>query len=380
MKKSIISLAFLAAIAVLISCNKNKSAPSANANVSVTPVLPDATAKYFSDNGNVNGDVDILNKKATLGRVLFYDNHLSLNNATACASCHHQALAFSDNAAFSRGFENKQTARNTPPIQNLLGSSLKFFTVNGKLTGASSLFWDGRENNLQDLILRPVSNHVEMGMEQLEDLPAKLGELPYYNKLFKDAYGSEDVTLDRISESIGLFIGSINSQGSRFDQFIAGKTQLTALENYGFTLFNTKYPCGSCHHVSMPGGYGGMGTGSEFMDIGLDIVSADKGRAAITGNAADNGRFKIPNLHNIALTAPYMHDGRFNTLGEVIDHYSAGIQNTANLNDELKDVNGKAMRMNISTEEKAALIAFLQTMTDNDMITDPKFSDPFKTN
>jgi cytochrome c peroxidase len=147
----------------------------------------------------------------------------------------------------------------------------------------------------------------------------------------------------------------------------------TAEELEGLSLFNTKYPCASCHNQS--GGYMG---GNSFRDIGLNADYTDLGRGAVTGQVTDNGKFKTPSLHNVALSAPYMHDGRFKTLEEVLDHYSHGIQATPNLDPFLLDNGGTVLKMNITEHDKKALIAFLNTFTDYKMVTDPKFSNPFK--
>jgi cytochrome c peroxidase len=143
-------------------------------------------------------------------------------------------------------------------------------------------------------------------------------------------------------------------------------------------LFFTKYDCSSCHlSVTIPAGYGVFGMTSNFMNIGLDENYFDKGLGALTGNPNDDGKFKIPSLRNIALTAPYMHDGRFSTLSEVLDHYSHGIASSANLDERLKGSNNQPIQMNISEQEKAAVIAFLETLTDYSMIQDVRFSSPF---
>jgi cytochrome c peroxidase len=363
MKKSII-LSALALVAILNACKKDNLSDG-NTQTQATPSLPDQPFNYFSNSGN---PALVEDRKATLGRVLFYDKHLSLNNAVSCASCHKQEFAFSDNVAFSRGFENRLTGRNSMAIQNL--NSL----VKGNIGGfGTSLFWDGRESNVVNLIMRPVTNHVEMGIDNPEVLPAKLSALPYYKDLAVKAYGDENLTTERISECIAMFISSITSENTRFDKDNEGEASLTANELFGKSLFFNKYNCSNCH-VLHPGGY----TGRGFFNIGLDAVAVDKGRGDIDGEIA-NGMFKAPNLRNVALTAPYMHDGRFASLKDVIRHYSRGINEATNLATELRDADGHPMRMNISEQEEDAIIAFLGTLTDKDMITDPKFSDPFVT-
>lgn len=357
MKKSIAILSFVALVVVAYSCKKNGSTPAKTAYLD----LPATPYPYF-DSFNVN-----MNRMATLGRVLFYDGHLSLNNTISCASCHKQALGFADNAALSAGFEGKLTKRNTPTIAD----------VRMKQT----FFWDGRENNIENLTIRPITSHVEMGISDPTTLPQKLAALPYYSSLFADAFGDGEITTERISTAVAAFMNAISSGQSRLDMFQSGNTgALTAQELQGKSLFDTKYDCGSCHNgggVIVFGGYGG-GRGSIFLDIGLENTYNDKGHGVITGRAADNGTFTVPNLHNVALTAPYMHDGRYKTLSEVIDHYSHGIIKTPNLDPILTDGAGHARRMNITDEEKQAIIAFLNSLTDHHLITDPKFSNPFK--
>lgn len=368
MKKStpVLILSIAAATATFFSCQKNPTSAITDPGREVLE-MPAEPYAYFDGSGNTVED-----KKAALGRVLFYDKHLSINNSVSCASCHKQAFAFADNVAFSRGFENRLTSRNSMPLENLPGQ----FSFGGG--GTVSLFWDGRSGSLEDLITRPIGNHVEMGISDLSTLPGKLSELSYYTALFRNAYGDESVTLDRISESMSLFLSAIRADNSKFDQMQmnTGQNTLSAKEQYGMVLFDSKYNCRNCHQLT--GSVYMTGFGNDFINIGLDPVATDKGRSAITGSAADNGKFRVPNLHNVAITAPYMHDGRFKTLEEVIDHYSHGINSVDNLDDRLKGEDGKAIKMNISADEKAALIAFLGTLTDNSMTTDPRFSNPFK--
>lgn len=361
----------IAGAIVIYSCNKKNAETDPSLSSDVSLDLPQQTAVYF-ENANQQ-----LNEKATLGRVLFYDGRLSVNNAISCASCHKQAFAFADNVQFSRGFENKLTGRNSPAIQNIFGPNIT--NIQNFRTFPVALFWDGRENNLQDLISRPISNHVEMGMDNPESIVEKLEALPYYKGLFKAAYKDETISFDRISECMSLFISAINSTNSRSDKAQKGEITLSALEEYGKSLFLTKYECTRCH-ASSPGGYLSLGGGARFFNIGLEANPYDKGRGIISRIPGDMGSFKIPQLTNVALTAPYMHDGRFKTLEEVLDHYSKGIADDPNLSEELRDDKGHPIKMNISDNEKKALVAFLNTFTDYEMLTDAKFSNPFKAN
>ena len=354
-----------------ISCSKPDSG---NVN-SRTLVLPNTPFEYSNTTA----------AKGQLGRVLFYDKSLSVNNSVSCGTCHLQSLAFADNERFSRGFENVTTSRNTPPIQNL--SEL-----------GQALFWDGRERLINNMVMQPIFNHVEMGMKNPSDVVKKVKSMSYYEPLFNAAFGSPEITFPKIAEALGGFTSSITADQSKFDRSIANfnginfGTQLSAEEEAGFKLFFEKYNCGSCHNVFSPKGYNGGGdiidpllppnTGfaDELVNIGLDANYTDNGRGDLTNDAEDNGKFKIPNLRNVALTAPYMHDGRFNTLDEVIEHYNKSIKNHPNLDFRLRDENGKPKVMNISEGEKRLIIKFLHTLTDNSLLTDAKFSDPFKKN
>jgi cytochrome c peroxidase len=357
MKTKLITLLTIVIVIIINASSCKKEEPSLATPQKVHLDLP-STPYHYSGGWDDN--------TATLGRVLFYDSHLSVNNSISCGTCHKQTLAFSDNVALSRGFENKLTNRNTLPIQNVAVTSSFVFP---------SLFWDGRENFLPSMVLKPIVNHVEMGMSDVEAIAEKVNSLPYYKDLFEKAFNSTDVNTTKIAEALSAFTGSILSENTLFDKVNLGDASLSGLEAEGKQLFFSKYNCNSCHQTQMQNGYE-MGGG--FVNIGLDMEYADNGVGALNGSTSDNGKFRIPNLRNIALTAPYMHDGRFATLNDVLDHYSHGIKNHPNLDSRLKGADSLAVQMNISSQEKGALIAFLNTLTDYTMITDPKFSNPFK--
>jgi cytochrome c peroxidase len=287
---------------------------------------------------------------------------------------------------------------------------------------AVRLFWDGRQTSVVDMVLNPVTNHKEMNIPDFETLIKKLNSISYYPDLFKKAYGDNSITKERIAFAMQGFIACLNTpdlnkENTRFAEpntfTIAGiafstTEDLSPLEQQGLFLFHAKYNCGQCHKPdnSGPGfpggGYGGslntgsgMGNGTfidfdgmirfsnnerltGLMNIGLDERTKDKGLGNITGMAGDDGLFKIPTLHNISVTAPYMHDGRYANLNEVLDHYSHNIKNAPNLVPLFKNVDGTAKNMNISSAEKVALIAFLNTLKDEDFLNSPMYSDPFK--
>jgi cytochrome c peroxidase len=352
MKNSVLPLLLL--LGIFQACDTETDTPLKEAVLA----LPSTPYEY---------GVSFNNDVPTLGRVLFYDKSLSLNNSVSCSSCHKQSLAFADNVSFSTGFENKKTSRNSMPIQNL--QSLNFEQI--------SLFWDGREKNLQTMVLRPIANHVEMGMDDFDALSKKLANIPYYENLFQKAYGTSEVDAQRISDALSMFLLSINSRDTKLDRAMNGNVELSALEIEGQQLFMEKYDCNSCHQVADPEGYILAGT---FANIGLDEVYTDNGVGEVTGNPQNNGEFKIPSLRNVALTAPYMHDGRFETLDDVIEHYSTGIENNENLDFRLRSNTGEPMQFNITPQEATALKAFLMTLTDSEMVSAARFSDPFKIN
>lgn len=352
----------------------------------LTTYLDLPASPYYYGEGNIND-------QATLGRVLFYDRQLSINNSLSCASCHKQSLAFSDDARFSKGFGSKLTSRNSMPIQNLgsngfiigfnntrpLDSLISFdSTINGLTVNGffqKVLFWDGREQVLDKMVLRPIVNHVEMGITNLDAFEEKLASISYYPELFEAAFGSNQITTEKVGNALAAFLGTITSNNTKLDQVNKGTAHFTTQELKGQQLFIEKYDCNSCHQVGFTDGYIFAGT---FANVGLDEEYQDAGLALVTKNANDAGKFKIPSLRNVSLTAPYMHDGRFETLEDVIDHYSETIADNPNLDDRLRDSQGSPLRLNISSDEKQAIIAFLHTLTDHEMVRDVRFSDPFK--
>lgn len=358
----------------------------------------------------------------TLGRVLFYDPRLSVNNSVSCASCHKQNMAFTDGKKFSLGFENKRTDRNSMPIQNII-SNISFGKMDsikagngvgipepgvviikpsegnpgdkpGFLPGnntdpnrfalnATALFWDGRQRSLHTMVMEPIKNHIEMGTADLGLLADKLSGIKEYNALFTQAFDDGRINPENIAKALSAFLVSIRSNQSKFDRSQSGnQEELSGLEQTGRHLFFNTYNCNSCHQLQAPfNGYqlAGAGEFGGFTDIGLDKNPSDGGVFRVTGNESDKGKFKIPSLRNIALTGPYMHDGRFETLEDVLDHYSKGINNSQNLDARLQQ-SGEARKFNIPLVDKKAIVAFLHSMTDYTMISDPKFSNPFKLN
>lgn len=303
---------------------------------------------------------------ATLGRVLFYDKRLSANNTVSCASCHQPEKGFSDGRPFSVGFAGGLTGRNS------MGLTSARYYQSGKF------FWDERAATLEDQVLQPIQNAVEMGMT-LPELTAKLSDETFYQELFTSAFGDSVITSDRISRALAQFVRSIVSTSTKYDAGVAsGFTNFTAQENQGRQIFGAS-GCATCHGTD------------NFVPLvafnnGLEFPFVDEGLGAVTGLATDDGKFKVPSLRNIGLTAPYMHDGRFATLEQVVDFYNAGVVDNPNLAAQLRNPPGPPgspppapRRLNLSVAQKGALVAFLRTLTDTTVTTDPRFADPFRT-
>jgi cytochrome c peroxidase len=339
--------------------------------------LPSVPYNYgssnFQDFGFAPGDAE-----ATLGRVLFYDKNLSADNSVSCASCHKQDLAFADDAAFSTGIFDRLTSRNS--------LSLGAFQSFGSYSDdpLTTLFWDGRVNSLHDQMVQTIRNPKEMGME-LEVIAHRIEDIDHYKILFTKAFGSQTINKETILSALESFMKSIRSSSSKFDE--AAKhmnftpngivlTGLSATENMGLKLFTDN--CFSCHSQ----GLDALQNFNQFVspvrsaNNGLDLVYADKGEGEFNPSPSALAIFKVPGLRNVELTAPYMHDGRFSTLEDVVNFYSENIQNHPNLNPLLKE-NNQPKKFNFTASEKDALVQFLKTLTDHTMTGEVKWSDPF---
>jgi cytochrome c peroxidase len=308
----------------------------------------------FTDNSPPGNP--ITNPGATLGRVLFYDVRLSANDRIACASCHRQALGFGDTSRFSPGLNGRHPARRTMALTNARFNEYGYF------------FWDERAPSLEAQILHPIQDTLEMGM-QLDSLARKLGATPYYPALFTAAFGSPDVTSDRIALALAQFVRSLVSADSRFDAVFAtggapNYSLLSEKEREGLRIFNDAGDAGcvNCHRTIAQ-----VADGAN--NIGLDIASADTG--------AGGGRFKPPSLRNVAVRPPYMHDGRFATLREVVEFYDSGIKDSPDLDPRLRAPDGSPRRLHLAPAQRDALVAFLNTLTDPAFLRAERFSDPF---
>jgi cytochrome c peroxidase len=292
-----------------------------------------------------------------LGRKLFYDPILSGDFTQSCSSCHQQSLSFAEATAVSTGITGAQGNRNAMPLINLAYHN--------------RLFWDGRAFSLEEQLLEPVPNAIEMNLPWIVAMD-RLNQHADYPSLFKQAFGSEYIDSTQVTKALAQFLRTLISGNSRFDQYILGQAALTPQELHGMNLYTTEAAdCFHCHPFEERFQF----TTFSFMNSGLDKEGEfqDSGLGGIVANPNLIGAFKVPTLRNIAQTAPYMHDGRFATLQEVIDHYDMGGQPSATIDPLMKHV---GTGLNLSAQEKEALIAFLLTLTDTEFLSNPAFSAP----
>jgi len=353
---------------------------------------------------NTPPDNPITDHGATLGRVLFYDPTLSQNASTSCASCHKQSLAFTDDRALSVGFDGRKVSRNSMSL------------INSRYFRRGRFFWDERAATLESQVLMPIENEIEMG-HHLPNLVKQLAADPIYPPLFRNAFGDDQVNQDRMAKALAQFVRSIVSFGSRYDQGRASAeavdvdfVNFTAEENAGKRLFFGEARCASCHVDA--------GTAdSEDDDFNLEFTrerqsaffflnrpvvngidmepyessvdsiarpgessltikfDGDRGVGAITSQANDIGRFKSPSLRCVEVTGPYMHDGRFLTIEAVVEHYNWSIRPHVNLDPRLQRLINSGIA--VPQVEVDALVAFLKTLTDEALLKDPRYADPF---
>ncbi len=395
MKKVITSILSLLVFSLFVSCSgSEESEYEVIENNTISSVLNLPTTAFDYENTNlpnhflvnaggplptsVNG-IDntpitnpITNDGATLGRVLFYDKKLSANGTVSCASCHQQDKGFSDDEVLSIGFDGGRTGRHSMTL------------INSRFYQRGRFFWDERAATLEEQVLMPFQDPVEMGMT-LDEIVSTVQEQEYYPQLFQNAFGSEEITSEKISQALAQFVRSIVSYSSRYDEGRAMTNtpganfpNFSAEENLGKDLFFRPVTrgggaCFGCHTTEAF-----ISANPGPMNNGLDAFTTDSGAGSVFSDPIFDGRFKTSTLRNIELTAPYMHDGRFTTLEQVVEHYNSGVQNHPTLAPALRDGNGNPVRLNFTEAEKAALVAFLKTLTDNSVSTDVKWSDPFR--
>ena len=349
----------------------------------------------IGDNRLKMGELPTNAKVFELGRRLFYDPILSGNKQVSCSSCHIQEFAFSDTAKLSKGINGQTITRHSMPLANLKHN--KFF------------FWDGRVKKLEDQVFIPIRHPKEMG-GNLETIVNRLNADPVYKRLFHDAFGTDLVDTLQIKASLVCFIEALESKSSPMDRVFEDpknrvidehrsgssvqsdfevmvnlfERSLNSKELFLMNAFKSSEKkiayserslhvytvCIQCHDKNF------MGDEGQMKCNGLDSVSKDLGLGAITKNEKDIGKFKVPSFRNLFKTPPYMHDGRYKTIDEVIDHYSTGIENHPNLDPILKE-NGKPIRFNLTPQEKEELKGFLLLTEDTAFIHNKAFSNPF---
>jgi cytochrome c peroxidase len=356
----------LVAVAASGGCGSRRREPT---------LLADFSAPFVFGRFEVPTDNPLTEESVELGRRLFYDQRLSGSNTVSCSTCHQQRLAFTDGRRTGIGVSGKPLAFNSMSLANLMWAPRHFF-------------WDGRAPTLEAQALVPIQNPDEMA-EDLQRLVAELGADDRYRALFEAAYG--EISAAAISRALASFERTLVSSNSRYDQFLRGEIRLNAQEELGRKLFMA-HPdvkvalrganCIDCHSQFLTSGFSTRLDG--FSNNGLDDeVHLQPGLQSVTGDPAHRGLFKVPTLRNIALTAPYMHDGRFATLEEVLHHYNGGIQKSSTLSPLIAEADNQdkespdGISLHLSEAEQAAVIAFLHTLTDYDFVTAERFSDPF---
>ena len=332
------------------------SAPAISRPSPVKPLyLPEKFTPYrFTMSGTfpipeLPRDNPLTEERVALGKALFNETALSRDGTLSCASCHVANFAFTDARRFSLGVRGQKGTRNSMPLFNLAWKT--------------SFFWDGRAPSLRAQALMPIEDHTEMD-ETLDRVTAKLAATKEYPPLFAAAFGSPEITSEKIGLAIENFMLTVTSFDAKFDRALQGKITLSEAEKRGFELFMTEFDprtgqrgadCFHCHG-------GPLFSDHQFHNNGLAPDEADTGRHRITHAESDRNKFATPSLRNVARTAPYMHDGRFATLDEVVAHYSTGVKRTATLDPNLaKHPEGG---LHLSAEDQRALVAFLKTLTE----------------
>ena len=315
---------------------------------------------------NIPADNPLTVEGVTLGKMLFHEKALSKDGSMSCASCHQQEFSFTDPDAFSTGVRGELGGRNSMALLNMMWHKKGFF-------------WDGRAPLLRDQALMPIQDELEMD-ETLENVVAKLEEKPEYKQQFGKAFGDESITTERMGLAMEQFGMTLISGNSKYDKVQLGEATFTDSEQRGHDLFFGEHSpsepgkgadCFHCHG-------GALFTNGDFMNNGLDTDAnfKDMGLYKVTENEADKAKFKVPSMRNVALTAPFMHDSRFETLEEVIKHYNEGAVTSSTLDPNMDAIVEEGL--SLSEQDIADLIAFLHTLTDEDFINNTEFENPFE--
>lgn len=342
-------------VLILISCSSKENQPEEYIPVQTDLLIPKLfKEKLIEPAIPTNNPLTVEGIK--LGKKLFFDKILSKDNSQSCATCHKPQNAFTVNDQFSKGVDGKKGTRNSMPLFNLAWNFDEKFT------------WDGKEFSLEKQAFEPVRNPIEMHSNWGE-VAKRLQKHSEYPTLFKQAFRTIKIDSTLVTKAIAQFERTLISGNSKFDKYLQGEVQLTANEINGFNVFmdEERGDCFHCHGSDN----NPLWTDNKFHNNGLDTKFTDLGLGAITGDPNDNGKFKSPSLRNLIFTAPYMHDGRFKTLKEVINHYSTGLKPSPTVDPLMKKVDEGGV--NLSTKDKADLEAFLLTLSDYDFIKNPNF-------
>ncbi|PVD53198.1 cytochrome-c peroxidase [Terrimonas sp.] len=343
MKKSILYIAgvLFAGLCVVESCKKQDGGN--NALTPIAFIIPDGFPQpvYTFENNQLT------EQGFQLGKRLFYDGRLSKDGNFPCASCHQQFAAFATlDHPLSHGFDNQFTTRNAPGLFNV--------------AWMKTLHWDGGINHIEVQPLAPIEAANEMA-ETIDNIITKLKADAGYRQMFKAAFGDEEINSQRMLKALAQFVAMIVSSDSKYDRVKKGQATFTIAEESGYKIFQAK--CASCHTEP-------LFTDDSFRNTGLpvDDVLKDYGRMRITGDPADSLKFKVPSLRNIFATFPYGHDGRFYSVGAVIDHYRNSVISSATTDPLV------ANKIPITDYEKLDLLSFLQTLTDSTLINNTRFA------
>lgn len=355
MKKGFIYLLLIISVS---ACSKSDSPETET--YEPTP-LPLSIPQLFSD--RIISPVIPNNNPQTvegvaLGKKLFFDTKLSGDETMACASCHSPQSAFTNNTPTSEGIDGVFGTRNSMPLFNLAWNYGERFT------------WDGKQLSIERQALEPVENPIEMHSDWA-DVINKLQSDSEYPELFRLAFKTSLITKELTTKAIAQFERTLISANSKFDRYTLGQETLTSQELNGLDVFlrEDKGDCFHCHGTpSNP-----LWTDNIFHNNGLDTNVTDLGLGGVTGDSNDNGKFKSPSLRNLAYTAPYMHDGRFETLDQVIEFYSTGLQNSTTIDVLMKNIDNGGVQL--STQDKADLKAFLLSLSDPSFLTNPDFQE-----
>jgi len=353
--KNVFYLIFIFSFSSLlfISCEENNS-PDKFETTPYELNLPSSLPQPALPNDN-----PLTKEGVLLGNKLFFDTILSKDNTQSCGSCHNQEFAFTDNEkALSVGIRGLEGKRNSMPIFNLFYHNAGFF-------------WDGRSQLLRHQSLLPIQDELEMD-ETLENVINKLTNSEIYPQLFYDAFGTTEINEERISLALEQYMLTLVSGNSKYDRVQLGLEEYTESEQRGFNIFFTeKDPVpvikgADCFHC-----HGGPNfSNNEFMNNGLDEVFTDLGLGAVTGNSFDNGKFKVPSLRNVAVTGPYMHDGRFETLLDVVNHYNSGAKDSPTID---PNMHSSLEGLNLNQQDIEDLVNFLKTLTDDEFLNNQEY-------